>query len=279
MAGVRCVEPDTQARPKRSVSQLKQYEGCPYCYKLTRIEKAPQKPAAWFPQGSAFHDAAEAYEKSGRTLSLEQVEEVFIESYAKHINELADKVPNFNYWFRSGGYRRTVEEDIERRFDMGIEQVRRYVGYVELHPDEVPWKGPEGLLGIELPFEIEIGSVPVRGYIDQIVWDPVRKQWVVRDLKTGKSPGDETQLLTYAIAMRETHGLVIKLGDYWMARTGKPTIHYDLSDLALEHELSERFVEMDQSVLAEKFEPTPDPDTCKTCPVNQHCEFRAVDSF
>src|SRR5690606_29952771 len=66
----------------RSVSQLKQYQKCGYSYYLARIEREWERPAAWLPQGLAVHEAAEEYEKSGRTMSLDKMQDVFQESSA-----------------------------------------------------------------------------------------------------------------------------------------------------------------------------------------------------
>ena len=65
----------------RSVSQLQQYTKCPMAYKLSRIDKVWQRPAAWLIQGSAVHEAIEAWEKSGRTMTLEEATEDDLESY------------------------------------------------------------------------------------------------------------------------------------------------------------------------------------------------------
>jgi putative RecB family exonuclease len=256
----------------RSVSQLKEYKQCPQRYYLHRIKKVWEKPAAWLPQGLGVHEAAEAYEKSGRTMSLEETQEVFIDSYAKHTNRLMRDTPNLGYWFRSGGFRRTVAEDIERRFGLGLEQTAKYLAWYESHPLEVIWVDVNGTVGIELPFEFEIDGVWVRGYIDQIVWDPIKKRWVVRDIKTGKSPGDDLQLATYRHAVNEQFDLGVDAGDYWMGVSGKPTVEYDLTYWTTDL-LAEEFRTLDEDVKAERFDPLPEKSKCMFCSVSDDCDF------
>lgn len=275
---VATTEPDTKDPPIawRSVSQLNEHDKCGYRYRLNRIDKAWRKPAAWLPQGLGVHEAVESFEKSERTMTLPQMEDVFTESYAKHTNRLAEDVPNFRYWFRSGPY--DGEADIERRYGIGIEQVAKYKAYTEKKPEETPFRFDDGSLCVEWPFEMEVGGVPVRGYVDAIVWDSELKQWVARDVKTGKSPGDEKQLAVYGIAFEKATGIEIDHGDYWMARTGKPTIPYDLTEWP-EQRVAEEFQRLDEAVKAEVFEPDPEPDKCRFCDVNTACEFAAAVSF
>ncbi|GGU45722.1 RecB family exonuclease [Lentzea flava] len=253
---------------KRSVSQIKEYRACPARYFLCRIEKVWQRPAAWLSQGTAVHAAAEAWEKSGRTMSLAAVQEVFRRVYAEGINAMAGETPNWNFWFASGPYRGAV--DVERRYGLGLDQADRYLRYyTERAPREVIWIAPDGTPAVELGFEIWLGSVPVRGYLDQAVIDP-REGLIVRDIKSGNSPGDAFQLAVYAEAIRQVYGQEVHKGDYWMGKSGKPTLFYDLTEWPATR-LVEEFEEVDELIKAEKFDPTPDEKTCMFCPVRTSC--------
>lgn len=261
-----------------SVSQLKQYERCPHSYYLSRIEKVWQRPAAWLPQGSAVHEAGEAWEKSGRTMSLEEAQAVYTESYDNHVNTYCDVTPNFDWWFRSGPY--GGEADIERRYEIGKGQVAKMFQWYEKHPDEVVWIAPDGTPGIELGFDIDLDGVLVRGFIDLVMrlYNDVdgTDYVVVRDNKTGNNPGDDFQLGVYGIAIAEKYGIVRPaVGDYWMGRTGKPTKPYDLTDWTREA-VRDKFLELQDNVNAGKFDPDPDPDRCRFCDVSYSCEFKAV---
>lgn len=256
-------------RAHRSVSQLKLYERCPYAYKLSRIDKVWSRPAAWLAQGSAVHEAAEAYERSGRTMTLEQAQDVFRESYAEHIGQACQVTPNFEFWFASGPY--AGEADVERRYHIGLEQVEKYLRWYEQHPEEVIWVAPDGTPGIEIGFDIDLDGVLVRGFIDAVI---VTDEGVlVRDNKTGNSPGDDFQLGVYGVALAEQFGIEPPArGDYWMGRSGKPTYPFPISDWTRER-VAEKFRELEENIQAERFDPLPDPKKCNFCDVNASCEF------
>src|SRR5690606_22662101 len=207
---------------------------------------------------------AEAWEKSGRTMTLEQPQQVFLECCAEHINPLAEQTPSFRVGVRPAGVRRTVEADLERRSHLGLAQGARCVDSAPARPDEPPIRGTNGegeqVLAVELPFQLDLDGVKVIGFIDQVVTRTGAP--IVRDLKTGKAPGDDMQLAVYKQAMGEQHGVDIEFGDYWMAVSGKPTFEYDLSEWPRDR-LADEFGEMDQAVKAEKFDPNPSEQACK----------------
>jgi len=251
-----------------SVSQLKLYERCPRAYKLTKIDKVWQKPAAWLAQGSAVHEACEAWERSGRTMTVEDALEVFRESYAKHIGEACEATPNFDYWFASGPYEGQL--DIERRYGIGLEQVERYIRWYQAHPDEVIWVTPEGEPAVELGFDVDLDGVHVRGFIDAIV--VVDGELVVRDTKTGNQPGDDFQLAVYGVGVSEDLGVDRPLkGDYFMNKSGKPTPAFDLSGWTREV-VSEKFRKLEADIKAGKFDPDPEPSKCRFCDVSWACD-------
>ncbi|ARQ94636.1 Cas4 exonuclease [Mycobacterium phage Journey13] len=259
--------------PLRSVSQINQYTRCPQAYKLARIDKVWARPAAWLPQGTAFHTTVEIYEKAlaeGREMTLEQAQEIFREEYAKDIGELCAETPNFEWWFWSGPY--NGERDIERRFHLGLEQVEKFINWRQTEGQEI-WVTPEGKPAIELPFNIELDGIRVRGFIDAVV--VVNGELRVRDYKTGNSPGDDFQLGVYALAVAMTYGIEApKTGDYFMAGKkgvkAKPTAPYDLTEWTRER-ITERFHEVEARIQAGDFEPLPEPDKCGFCDVNYSC--------
>lgn len=255
----------------RSVSQYNTYNQCPMRYKLEKLDKVWQRPAAWLSQGTAVHAAYEAWERSGRTMSLEEMQQVFVDSYIESVGEQAEGTPNTEYWFASGPYKGPV--DIERRFNIGLEQCEKLIAWYEAHPDEKIWVTPDGTPAIELPFEVTLNGVLVKGFIDAIMVMPDGRL-VVRDLKTGNLPGDTFQLATYAAAMWSMYGVVITQGDYLMGKTGKPTLVYDLTETSPD-EVGEKFKTMDESVKAGIFPASSDPKICTMCSVKTSCEFAA----
>jgi len=266
----------------RSVSQLKEYKDCPYRYHLNRVERAWQRPAAWLPQGTAVHEAAEHWEKSGRTMALEEARSVFSSAYDREVNRMCDDTPNFNYWFRSGPY--GGKADIERRYEIGLNQIAGYVEYyTDKHPEEVIWIAPDGTPAIELRFTLDLDGVEVRGFIDQVIADPTEDdghdgQIRVRDIKTGNNPGDDLQLKVYALAIEDLAGVDILSGDYWMGgsngkrKHGGPTKPYDLTAWSRE-QVTEEFHRLDEQVKAGNFPADPEPSKCRFCSVANACSF------
>ncbi|QXO13350.1 Cas4 exonuclease [Mycobacterium phage Trooper] len=286
--------------PLRSVSQINQYTRCPMAYKLARIDKVWARPAAWLPQGTAFHTVAEVYEKAlaeGREMTLERAQEIFREEYAKDIGELCSETPNFDWWFHSGPY--NGERDIERRFHIGLEQVEKFINWRQdkgqtiwvtpaiVDPrcgaDEAQVEGSDAHVkdcvcrpsrpAIELSFNIELDGIKVRGYIDAVV--VVNGELRVRDYKTGNKPGDDFQLGVYALAVSILFGIEPpKTGDYYMAgKKGKKAVvtePYDLTEWTRE-KITERFHEVEARIQAGDFEALPEPDKCNFCDVSYNC--------
>lgn len=236
-----------------------------------------QRPAAWLPQGSAVHtvcEKAKLRELEGSPMSLEEAQELFREEYAIEIGKYTGQTPNFDWWFASGPYRGA--QDSERRYKIGLEQVQKFFEWSEAHPEERIWVSPDGKPGIEIGFDIDLGGVKVRGFIDAVyevevspgVWE-VR----VRDYKTGNDPGDDFQLGVYSVAIAEMWGVEPpQRGDYWMGRAGKPTHPFEIGEWTRER-VREKFLELEANIQAEKFEPMPDKKKCDFCDVSNSCEF------
>lgn len=263
----------------RSYSQLGSYDRCPYMYYLERIEKVWQKPAAWLPMGTAVHEAAEKWELSRRTMGLEEAQQIFKDAYLRETNRYLEDTPNAAYWFRSGPYK--GPEDIVRRYGIGLEHVERYIAWYEKHPDQKPidYVDLEGntKIGVEFPFTLNIGGVPVRGFIDWIGYNDAGGL-IVRDNKTGRLPGGPDQLATYALAVEARWclpdiGQHVEEGDFFMTRTGKPTIPYQLTRV-VKQQLSEDFATMDAGVKAGDFPAKPEASKCMFCSVRDSCKYR-----
>jgi putative RecB family exonuclease len=246
----------------RSPSQLNEYNRCPYAYYLSRRKKVWKRPAAWLAHGVAVHGAMEAWEKSGRTMTLEQTQEVFRRLYSDQINEDLGDSPNPRAWFPSGPY--NGAKDIPRRMLVGQEHVENLLSYYMKYPEKVP-DVLNGVPAVEFEFDIYFGETRVVGFIDLVMGgEPY-------DYKTGTTPGGDEQLATYAGVLKKNHDIPFSNGFYFMARAGKPTHPYDLTGWSLER-LEDVYGELDQNIKAEKFDATPG-DACRVCPVSSSCEF------
>ncbi|MYX26038.1 PD-(D/E)XK nuclease family protein [Streptomyces sp. SID8381] len=250
----------------RSVSQVEQYEKCGLRYLLQRVERVKPRPAAWSHHGTAFHSAAEAFERSSRVMETEEVVHLFSDEYAALTNKSLDKWPDTDQWMSAGRY--TGGEDIERRFLLGREQTRAYVEWAKENGPDI-WKTPQDEPGLELYFLVELGGVQVRGYIDQAL-DQGKGKVKVRDLKTG-STKSKFQLQTYSVAMRKQWGVNVEEADWYLARDGRLSRPVKVADVS-EDEIGERYAAMDAGVKRGDFPANPGYD-CRFCDVNYACPF------
>lgn len=269
----------------RSWSQLEQYTpelgGCPYRYYLARIERVWKKPAAWLPMGTAVHYAAEQWEKSDRKMAPVVARALFKEKYAEATNQLLEETPNTRYWQRSGRY--GGDEDIPRRYKIGLEHVDRYLSWYKKHPEEVIWITADGQPAIELEFNLDLGGVEVRGVLDQAVVvqgeaQDVRPNMresnvIARDIKTGNKPGKVEQLSLAGMAITQadpssqaTHG------DFLMTKSGYPTYPYELQNVDV---LTEQFVTLEANIQAGNFPAVPGDEKCARCDVAESCRYKA----
>ncbi|QNJ44495.1 RecB family exonuclease [Streptomyces buecherae] len=250
----------------RSVSQLEQYEQCGHQYYLRRVQRVTPRPAAWSHQGTAFHSAIEAYERSGRQLAVGVVTEMFSDEYTSLTTRAMREEPRLDRWMTAG--RKAPVADIEDRHTLGREQAAAYVAWAQ---DKGPsiWKAPDGKLGIELHLTVEIGGVTVQGYVDQLPVEPTGSVRV-RDLKTG-SMKSKFQLQTYGVLVRKALGLEVERGDWYMAKKGSLSRPVDLAQVP-EEEIGRRFADMDQGVKAGRFPASPGFH-CRFCDVSHSCSF------
>lgn len=250
----------------RSVSQTEQYERCAWRFYLQRVERVTPRPAAWSHHGTAFHSAAEAFEKSGRTMTVEEAVEIFSDQYEDITNAALDIESDTDRWLSAGRY--SGGEDIERRYVLGQEQTAYYVQWAKDNGPSI-WKTPDGEPALELYFMVELGGVQVRGYIDQLV---TVKGGAVRprDLKTG-STKSRFQLQTYGVAVRQVYGVEVNDADWYLAKDGRLSRPVKLDQVHAD-ELGQRYADMDAGVKAGRFPASPSYD-CRFCDVSHACFF------
>lgn len=255
-------EPDRH----RSVSQLIKYANCSEEYRLSYVDKVNhRKPAAWLAQGTAFHVAIDGWEASGRS-PLFDIGTTFRVVYNQEIAAMRSNEPDTNKWLH--GPRTNVEEDIKVREERGVQQLQTYVDYAENNPFVIQ-DIDDFTLGIEVPFELEIGGVLVRGAIDQILKLPDGVE--VRDLKTGNREAGKIQLAVYVHAVEKIFGWPVKQASFFYAKDGRVvTVSRKELDRYDEKYLADLFQTLEVGIENKVFIPNPS-SSCMLCPVRDGC--------
>jgi PD-(D/E)XK nuclease superfamily len=265
----------------RSVSQLSSFAQCGEAYRLSRVAKAPARPAAWFYHGTAYHFAVEEWENSGRKLSNSVLESLFSDLYQEEVAKAKERWPDEKDWLTGGN--KKGNKDIEDREAIGVWQVHDYVEFANAHKDV--WRIlplGDGKIATEVQFSITLGGVLVNGFIDQI------RQYKdgslePADLKTGsREPGSTLQLGAYARAIEQntgvlpTTGVFVKAGRPATAKVAeKPTkdIKWNVDQWTPEL-MGSMFKDMDRADKLGLFLPNPQDGCERTCTVAENCRIK-----
>ena len=247
-------------KPHLSYSSLESYLTCGERWRLEKVIGVAQGQAWYLFGGSAVHEATEMIDKGEET----DAAVAFDKAWAKQIATIEDidKV-------RAGG-RATKEypnkEDASWWTAKGPGLVQAWVDWMSARKAE-GWE----LLEVEHAFDLEIGGVPLRGYIDRILADPQGQVHVV-DLKTGThAPSSALQLGIYSIGYEHNTGVKPTLGSFFMNRKGEAT--HTESLVRFTPELVGSWFSMARTAIeAEVFIPHAS-GLCKSCGVQEHCSL------
>lgn len=250
----------------RSVSQLLKYSRCGEEYRLSYVDKVHvNRPAAWLAQGTAFHIAVQGWEESGRSPQFD-IGGTYVVVYDQEIAAMKSRQPDLKQWLHS--LKTTTDNDIETRRNIGLEQLQKYVDFAE--NDSFVLKDIDDFtLGIEVPFELEIGGVVVKGAIDQLILHPDGVE--VRDLKTGNRESANIQLGVYALAVEKIFKWPVIRASYYYAKDSKVVTlsRQDLTRYSEEY-LGDLFRSLDTGIRSRVFIPNPGSH-CVLCPVKDNC--------
>ena len=254
-----------EAVAHRSASQVNTYVGCGEAYRLKYVEKVDQPPAAWLAQGTAFHETIAAWEESGRS-PLYNVSLAYNDFYNKEIEKMKEKEPDLTKWLKAPS--KKTEIDIAERRERGIKQCWDYVAFAASN-DFFLKDIDEYTLGVEVPFEITLGGILIKGAIDQILQKP--KGVGVRDLKTGNRESAKLQLGIYKIAIEKIFNWPVVEASFFYAKDSKVVTLTD-RDLAryTEAYVTDLLSALDRGIKNNVFIPNPGSQ-CLLCPVKKHC--------
>lgn len=237
---------------------------CGEKYRLQKVLSVPQSQAWYLLGGSAVHEATEIVDKDPEATP----EDAWKTAWDRQLATVAD-VPLSE--IRAGGRQSEKYPDKENKDwweDHGPQQVAAWATWRDAQI-EAGWK----LLEVEVPFEIELGGTPVRGFIDR-VWVTPTGEVEVHDLKTGsRAPASSVQLATYRHGIRHALGVDALTGRYHMTRQTKAGYEAPPKSLAhfTEKMLGQWYTKAKAIVENELFVPHVGP-LCGSCTVAQYCE-------
>jgi putative RecB family exonuclease len=266
------MSPPGQLPKNTSHSAREQLERCAKAYFLTRIARAPKRPALWLAGGSAVHEVTELWDlhpKAGTKDFAFDVDLIWRNQFNAQLEELRAKEPNENIW------RRSQAEPIEAWNVLGPQSVRSYIDWRKRSPWEI-WTTPDGEPAIELDVSGILPGCPVeiRAYLDRVFWDPVFKKHHIVDLKTGKrAPKNADQFGTYAALLKAMYGIDVDSGVPFMNRKGGLGKPFDLTEYTPEY-VGLVFGEAWEQVERGEFPANGFDSECFICDVEAACAAR-----
>lgn len=217
-------------RKHMSHSSLSTWLDCGERFYLERVAGAPQSKAWYLIGGSAFHTATEWLDRG----EMGDPTAAFLLAWNQQCEKELVGVDIATV--RAGG-KATKEwpnkEDQAWWLHHGPIMVAQYVAWRDARLAE-GWQFftlPDGSPAVEVPIQIELDGVLVKGYIDRVMVND-DGELLVDDLKTGShTPASALQLGIYALGMERHFGVRPILGAYYMARKGELTaptslLHY-----------------------------------------------------
>jgi len=266
--------------PPRSANQLpehtshsarEQLERCAKAWFLTRIARAPKRPALWLAGGSAVHEVTEAWDRALLDNETEfwRLKDVWDFVFDEQLDKLREKEPNSNIW------RKSQSEPIEVWRTIGLQFVQSYIDWRERSPWEI-WTTPDGQPAIELDVSGMLPGCPVeiKAYLDRVFWDPVFKKHHILDLKSGKrAPKNADQFGTYAALLKVMYGIDVDSGVPFMNRKGGLGKPFDLTAYTPEY-VGLVFGEAWEQVESGEFPANGFDSECFICDVEAACAAR-----
>lgn len=231
-----------------SHSSVSTYQQCPQKWKFRYIDKIPEKPRSFFSFGKSVHTGLE-FLFARLPAAVPSLDEM-LAHYKTH-------------WFRDG-YESAAQE---KWFFQEGERILR--GFYAKHQKDF-----SKVLHVELKFTVDIGGVPVTGYIDRI--DAAEGGLAIIDYKTGKAfdkarVRTDSQLTLYQIACREMLGREVKSVTLYHLNSFTP-ITVPAHPRSLEEQVRAGVVEAARGIQENKFDPKPEPNGyCQWCDYAQIC--------
>lgn len=252
-----------------SHSALTDLLSCGEKYRLRRIEKVPTSPSWALIGGSAFHAATEALDKRDFDIPCD-LPLTFAECMEEVIAEAEQRSPTpQSSWRASGRASKEWPEKEDKKWWLAHGQIMvdNWRAFLKNSGFSI-WVTPDGQPAIELRGEVSSLGFPFVGYIDRILVSPTHSIGPV-DLKSGKPPRQNDQLIAYGLMIEEVFGVRPTWGAYYMSRSaglGLPVALSALDRKPMEHRISSAAKQIKEKI----FIPNQSP-LCFSCDVRDYC--------
>lgn len=202
---------------------------------------------------------------------MSDLQQLALDSFHAYIDgELAKYEPGTQ--FRAGG-RKSKQwpdgEDLSWWREDGPEQIKGYIQWRETNPNlELAVFAGKPAVEVEVSAHID-DFLMLRGYVDRVFQDTTTGDMLIVDLKTGRnSPPSPLQLAFYRLALRQTLGVDVPQGAYYMSRKNSLGPVFDLwyPEEVIASWLIKARVMIDNDIFIPHL-----TSMCGSCGVKEHC--------
>lgn len=257
-------------------------EYCSAQYFFERLLGKPAIPGWAAIGGSALHSSSEDWDHETLqgfvTLDAPELAALFNARFDEEIAKVEEHTPYpREEWQRSGrqGVNSTMSGGPNKKDEAwwrqwGPVMLASYAAWRLNSPWEIAQIG-DGW-AIEVPLDVTLGDVPVRGYIDRVFHQVIDGEdvYLVVDLKSGREPDGTAQLGTYRAGLMRQYDIDPRYGCYWLGGTGGSTSFVDLRQRWPIERVERRFATARRRQLAGEFDAKPS-NLCGSCGVREFC--------
>ena len=236
-----------------SATQFRNYMECAKKYKFNYVLKVPQPSQSFLALGDVVH---KIFEKLS-----------FLEKDGKQISKKIGYDLLEKYW-DSTAYSSDSKEDQDK-----IKAKKMISNFIE-------WanKNTHKVIGVELPFQMDICGIPIRGKIDRLEKDDNGNYYVI-DYKTGacyeseNSISENIQMNLYALAIEKKFKKLPHEASLYYVNEDK-FIRYIITNRQSVDDFKQKLEHVIASIINEEFEANPLQGawTCRWCPYKNICD-------
>ena len=202
---------------------------------------------------------------------LSNLKEIWEHAFLSEIGVVEQRTGTNPVDWRVGGRASKANPDKENKVWWDENGLRMFEDFVTAFTNNKwkVWIAPDGVLGVEMEFNVHFGDVLIKAFADLILENEDGSLTVV-DLKTGAyTPDSAMQLGVYASCIESVYGVRPQYGAYYKARDAmlQPSPGLELWTIPV---LTEMFAQFERGLQAEIFLPNINM-MCGSCGVKDYC--------